>query len=188
MKMKSHSEEKSKERLAENKLVILYLLKKANCTLTNLQMLRFLYDFEDFNYYYFQHLLSELIAQGYIVNYQQGEEWLYEISMQGKEILELTENILPGIMKQKIDIVTKNMLWKVKNEMAVTAEYIPENNNEYRLKCKITESHQVLFELNILSTSQEQAKKMAEQWKKGANQYYPAIIEMLTQENSNTKP
>ena len=83
--MDEDKEKKNKERLAENKLVILYLLNKAGCSLTNLQMLRLLNDFEDFNYYYFQHLLSDLVSQSYVANYQQGEEWLYEITSKGKE-------------------------------------------------------------------------------------------------------
>ena len=57
------------ESLAENKLIILYLLNNADCTLTNLQILRLLYDFERFNYYYFQHLLSDLVEKGYVMNY-----------------------------------------------------------------------------------------------------------------------
>ena len=94
-----NDDEIKKEKLAENKLIILYLLNNANCTLTNLQILRLLYDFEGFNYYYFQHLLSDLVEKKYIFNYKQGEEWLYEITPEGREVLELTGNILPGIVK-----------------------------------------------------------------------------------------
>ncbi|MBO5143732.1 MAG: DUF4364 family protein [Clostridia bacterium] len=180
--MEDNTEEKKKEKVAENKLIILYLLNKANCTLTNLQILRLLYDFEDFNYYYFQHLLSDLVSQQYVANYQQGEEWLYEITTQGREVLALTENILPGIVKHKLNVITKDLLRTVQNEVAVTAEYIPENDNEYITSCKITESHKVLFELNIYCASKEQAKKIADNWKKSANDYYPEIIEMLTKE------
>lgn len=180
--MDNSAEEKKKEKLAENKLIIMYLLNKADCTLTNLQMLRLLYDFEDFNYYYFQHLLSDLVSQEYVANYQQGEEWLYEITPRGKEILELTENILPGIVKHKLNVITKDLLQSVKNEVAVTAEYIPVSANEHITRCKITESHKVLFELNIHCVSNEQARKIAENWKKSANEYYPEIIRMLTME------
>ena len=183
--MDENNEERKKEKLAENKLIILYLLNKANCTLTNLQILRLLYDFEDFNYYYFQHLLSELVSQTYVANYQQGEEWLYEITAQGREILELTENILPGIIKHKLNLITKELLQVVQNEVAVTAEYIPENDNEYITRCKITESHKTLFELNIYCASQEQARKIAENWKNHANEYYPEMIKMLTKEYKN---
>ena len=57
----------------------------------NSQLLKLLYDFEGFNYYYFQHLLSDLIEQKYIINYKQEEEWLYVVSEEGQNILELTE-------------------------------------------------------------------------------------------------
>lgn len=176
-----NEEEIKKEKLAENKLIILYLLNNANCTLTNLQILRLLYDFEGFNYYYFQHLLSDLVEKKYIFNYKQGEEWLYEITSEGREVLELTGNILPGIVKHKLDIITKEQLQTVQNEVAITAEYIPENDNEYITSCKISEAHKVLFEINVYCASQDQAKKIADNWKNNANEIYPNVIKMLTQ-------
>ncbi len=178
--MDENLDEKNKEKLAENKLMILYLLDKANCTLTNLQIQRLLYDVDGFNYYYFQHIIAELISQNYIANYKQEEEWLYDITSQGKEVLELTNDALPGIIKLKLDNIIYLELPKVRNEVAVTAQYVPENDNEYITKCKITESHKTLFELNIYCASSEQAKQISENWKKHANDYYPKIIELLT--------
>ena len=180
--MDENLEEKNKEKLAENKLMVLYLLEKANCTLNNLQIQRLLYDVENFNYYYFQHIISELVTQDYIANYKQDDEWLYEITTQGKEVLKLTSDILPGIVKHKLDIIIKEQLSKVQNEVAVTAEYIPENDNEFITSLKITESHKVLFELNIFCASKQQAKLVADNWKLHANEIYPQIIEMITKE------
>lgn len=168
------------ETKAENKLIILYLLNKANCTLTNLQILKLLYDFDGFNYYYFQHLLSDLVEKEYVINYEQDKESLYEITSKGREILNLTENMLPGIVKYKLDTVTKNLLQSVQNEVSITAEYVPENDNEYITKCKISEAHKNLFELNIYCASQEQARIIADNWKKHADEFYPEIIKMLT--------
>lgn len=175
-------EEKNKEKLAENKLMILYLLEKANCTLNNLQIQRLLYDVEDFNYYYFQHIITELVNQDYVANYKQGDEWLYEITTQGKEVLKLTSDILPGIVKHKLDVIIKEQLSKVQNEVAVTAEYIPENDDEFITSLKITETHKVLFELNIYCASKAQAKLIADNWKIHAAEIYPEIIELLTKE------
>ena len=171
-----------KEELAENKLKILYLLNKANCTLTNLQIQRLLYDVDDINYYYFQHLLSELVAQRYIANYEKDEEWLYEITIQGKELLELTENILPGIIKHQLDVAVKEKLFDVQNEVSITSKFVPENDNEYTTVCRISESHKTLFELKIYCASNDQAKLISENWNKHANEYYPEIIKMLTEE------
>lgn len=172
----------NKEKLAEHKLVILYIMKNVNCSLTNAQILRMLYDFDDFNYYYFQHLLSDLVEQKYILNYKQEEEWLYQITPEGATILELTDNMLPGIVKYKLDTVIQNLLKNIKNEIKITAEYIPENDNSYTTKCKIVESHKTLFEINIYCTSQEQAKFVADKWQKDANYLYPKFIELITGE------
>ena len=96
---------------------------------------------------------------------------------QGKEVLDLTSNILPGIVKHKLDVIVKEQLTKVQNEVAVTAEYVPINDNEYMTKCKITESHKILFELDLYCGTKEQAKLVADNWKIHANDYYPKIIE-----------
>ena len=71
----------------------------------DMQILKLLYDFEGFNYYYFQHILSDLVEKKYILSYKQEEEWLYQITPTGSEVLELTENMLPGIIKHKLDII-----------------------------------------------------------------------------------
>ena len=173
-----------KERLAKNKLIILYVMKKVDCPLSNSQILRLLYDIEGFNYYYFQHILSDLEEQKYVIHYQQEDEWLYEITEEGINVYELTENMLPGITKYKIDSIIDNILKDVKNDMAVTAEYIPEGESAYITKCKITESHRTVFEINVFCASQEQARNIAENWKNNAATLYPDFIEMLTNEKT----
>lgn len=176
--MNDNTEENQKN-LAENKLIILYLLHNADCILSNLQILKLLYDFEGFNYYYFQHILSDLVEKKYIITYKQEEEWLYKITPEGSEVLALTENMLPGIIKHKLDIIIRDLLNDVKNELTISAEYIPESNDTYMTKCKISEDHRTLFEVNILCTSQAQAKKIAENWKNNSGKYYNEIIQIL---------
>lgn len=169
----------SGEALAENKLIILYLMNRVNCTLSNLQILKLLYDFEGFNYYYFQHILSDLVEKKYIMSYKQNEEWLYEITALGTEVLELTGNMLPGIVKHKLNVLTQDLLDNVKNELIVSAEYIPEEHETYTTKCRLSEPQRTIFELNILCNSQSEAKKIAECWKANANKYYSDIIKMF---------
>lgn len=171
----------NKEKIAENKLMILYIMQNINCPLSNSQMLRLLYDFEGFNYYYFQHLLSDLVEQKYIMNYKHEEEWLYTITPAGSNVLELTGNMIPGIIKYKLDVIIQNVSKNFKNEIAITAEYIPEDDDSYTTKCKVVESHKTIFELNIYCSSQEQAKIIADNWQKNAIELYPQFIDLLTQ-------
>ena len=176
--MNENTEENQKN-LAENKLIILYLLHNANCILSNMQILKLLYDFEGFNYYYFQHILSDLVEKNYIMSYKQEEEWLYQITPTGSEVLALTENMLPGIIKHKLDLIIRDLLQDVKNELTISAEYIPESNDTFMTKCKISEDHKTLFEINVLCTTQSQAKKIAENWKNNSSKYYNEIIHIL---------
>ena len=176
--MNENTEENQKN-LAENKLIILYLLHNVNCILSNMQILKLLYDFEGFNYYYFQHILSDLVEKKYIMSYKQEEEWLYKITPEGSEVLALTENMLPGIIKHKLDIIIRDLLHDVKNELTISAEYIPESNDMFMTKCKIAEDHKTLFEVHVLCTSQAQAKKIAENWKNNSGKYYEEIIHLL---------
>ena len=176
--MNENTEENQKN-LAENKLIILYLLHNADCVLSNLQILKLLYDFEGFNYYYFQHILSDLVEKKYIISYKQEEEWLYQITPTGSEVLALTENMLPGIIKHKLDIIIRDLLHDVKTELTISAEYLPESDNKFMTKCKISEDHKTLFEVHVLCDSQTQAKKIAENWKKDSNKYYKEIINIL---------
>ena len=171
--------EENQKNLAENKLIILYLLHNADCILSNLQLLKLLYDFEGFNYYYFQHILSDLVEKNYIMSYKQEEEWLYQITPTGREVLALTENMLPGIIKHKLDIIIRDLLNDVKNELTISAEYIPESNDTFMTKCKISEDHKTLFEVHVLCSSQAQAKKIAENWKNNSGKYYNEIIHIL---------
>ena len=177
----------NKEKLAENKLIILYILQNVSCALSNSQLLRLLYDFDDFNYYYFQQLLSELVEQKYIMNYKQDEEWLYKITPLGAEVLSLTENIMPGITKYKLDIIIHNLVKETKNDISVIAEYVPSENDSYITKCKIVESHKTTFEISIFCTTQEQAKAIADNWQTNAATLYPQFIDLLTECTNNNE-
>ena len=171
--------EENAQNAAKGKLILLYLMAHANCTLSNTQIQKLLYDFEGFNYYYYQHILSDLIEKNYLLTYKEEEESLYQITPEGREVLELTENMLPGITKYHLDLIIRDLLKDVKNEIVASAEYIPEADENYITKCKISEGYKTLFEVNVLCTSQAQAKKIAENWKNGSSKYYSEIIKLL---------
>ncbi len=171
--------EENQKNLANGKLILLYLLKNADCVLSGTQIQKLLYDFEGFNYYYYQHILSDLIEKNYILTYKEDEESLYQVTPEGAEVLTLTENMLPGITKYNLDLIIRDLLKDVKNEIVASAEYIPESDDNFITKCKITEGYKTLFEVNILCTSQNQAKKIAENWKSDSSKYYSDIIQLL---------
>ena len=91
------------ETLAENKVLILYLLNQVHKPITNDNLYKLVLSAIDMNYFYFQQFLLDLISAGFIVDYQKEEQTVYELTSHGKNTLDLTLDILPGIIKLKAD-------------------------------------------------------------------------------------
>lgn len=168
--------------LAEGKTLILYTLNKLNKPITNVELLRIISNIKEINYFYLQQFLLDLVNLNYIATYQDDEHWLYEITNEGKNILSLTQDLLPGITKQKVDTSINGILDEIQNKLSISAEYSLEGKNSFSVKCKITESRSNLIEVSILAGSKEQAKLIAENWKDNSLTIYPKIINLLTQE------
>lgn len=170
---------KNNELLAEHKGLILYILNKVNKPLTSDALLKIVLSVTDMNYFYFQQFLLDLTNNKYIMALENDEN-LYIITDTGKEVLELTENIIPGIFKFRLDNNLKENLEVIKDELSVTSEFIPESEKEYSVKCKIVENNRILFEVHTFAGSREQAKIIADNWKQNAEKIYPQLLEALT--------
>ena len=166
--------------LAENKVLILYILDNVKEALTNNNLYKIVTAVVDMNYFYFQQFLLDLINSNYVMHYQNEENTLYQITNKGKQTLELTEDILPGIVKLKIDTNLKNALEKVSNESSIIAEYTPKNEDYYNITCKIVERNETIFEIKTFAGSREQAKQIVDNWKSHAIEIYPQLLKTLT--------
>lgn len=166
--------------LAEGKVIILYILEKIAKPVTNDTLLNIVTTLTDMNYFYFQQFLLDLIAEKYIICYTKEGEELYEITQEGKQTLKLIGDIIPGITKLRIDTNLKENLSEVEEALSVTADFIPHSENEYSVKCKITENNTVLFEIETFAGSCEQAQKIVDNWLENATEIYPQILNILT--------
>ena len=168
------------ETLAEKKALILYIMDKVSKPISNEALLKITISIDNMNYFYFQQFLLDLLENKYIINYEKNEESLYELTNEGKKALKLVKDIIPGIYKFRVDNTFKNTLIDIENKMSVTSEFIPHNENEYSVKCKIVENNQILFETTIYAGSRDQAKLISDNWNKNAENLYPEILEIFT--------
>lgn len=171
----------SNETLAENKVLILYILDKIARPISNDDLYRLVLDSQEMNYFYFQQFLLDLIETKYIKNYINENESIYEITEIGKNALVLVEDLLPGIVKLKTDGTLKTSLNIIEEENSISAEYIPISKNEYSVKCKIVESNKTLFEVSTYAGSREQAKNITDNWNKNAIDIYPKLLNLLNE-------
>ncbi len=167
------------EVLAENKVLILYILSKLNEPVTNDNLLQFVISVMDMNYFYFQQFLLDLLEKNYIISFSQDGKQVYQITDIGKEALSLTNDILPGIIKLKVDTSFGKEMKEIKEEEAITSEYVPIGNDNYTVTCKINENNNCIFEVSVFAGSREEAKNIVDNWKENAYRIYPEILNSL---------
>ena len=168
------------ETLAENKVLILYILSKIGKPVSNDALLNLVLAVTDMNYFYFQQFLLDLLENKYISSYIKDENTLYSITDFGKETLELTKDIVPGIIKLRVDSNFKSEMENFENKHSIIAEYIPRSENYFDITCKIVERNETIFEVKTFAGSQKQAKDIVDNWNNHADEIYPSILKILT--------
>lgn len=167
------------ETLAENKVLILYILDQTHKPITNDNLYKLVLTAIDMNYFYFQQFLLDMIDTNFVMSYEKENQVMYELTEHGKHTLDLTLDILPGIVKLKIDTNLKSTLETVEEEHSIIAEYTPKNENNYIINCKIIENNETVFEIKSFAYSREQAKEVVDNWKNNANKIYPKVLDLL---------
>ena len=175
MKLSSDS-----EILAENKVVILYILSKLSAPISNDNLYKLVLSSCDMNYFYFQQFLLDLADNKYIDCLSKDNVTIYKITTAGTEVLKLTEDLIPGIDKLQIDTNLSKELSEVKNASTVVADFTPINENHYIVSCKIIENNDCIFEIKVSAPSRDQAKKIVDNWNNNYQDFYTGILSMLT--------
>ena len=134
------------------------------------------------NYFYFKQFLLDLLETKYIMNYTSDDnQSLYVMTEEGKKVLQLTENIIPGILKLQVDSKFKENLSDMKEEFSVVAEFTPDSEKGYFVKCKLVEDNKNLADFSLYVATREQASAIAMNWKQNASAIYPELFQLLTE-------
>lgn len=171
--------------LAQDKVLILYVLSNVKTDVTESDIFKIISPVNNINYFYFKQILADLVDSKLVQTYAKDEDTdekqvLYKLTFDGQNSLNLTIDVLPGLLKLKIDNVLKNELNNIISEDSIVTEYIPENENSYTVKCKIVENNKTIFEVRTFAGSNEHAKFIADNWKENASVIYPKILELIT--------
>ena len=157
-----------------------YLLKKIFDGIKNDNLYKIVSSSKDINYFYFQELIADLMSANLICSFEQDEESFIKITTEGKKALELTKSLLPGLLKLKADTIFKEENSNIVEESSVVTEFIPKDENNYTITCKIVEQNETIFEVSVYAASREKAKQISDNWKSNATTLYPQILELLS--------
>ncbi len=169
--------------LAENKVLILYLLSQIDDDITESGFFKLISSVNNINYFDFKQFLTDLISSKLVAKYtKDDDEELIKLTQKGEEYLTLTQDMLPGIVKLKADNLFKKELSSIEEEASVIAEFTPRSENDYIIKCKIVENNETIFEVKTIAASREMAKQIVDNWNTHASEIYPNILNLLSED------
>ena len=175
--------ENSSEELASHKLLILYILDKINMDLTNSQITQVVLETEMMNYFSLQQFLSQLMESKFLTTYKESDREYYSLTQKGLEILEYFLSRISEDVTKKIDeyisLNKKNLL----SDTEVKSSFIQQNDNEFIVNLKVIENQSNLIDLNLNVSSEKQAQKIGNNWKRNASYMYAEIIDLLIKED-----
>ncbi|AST58657.1 DUF4364 family protein [Thermoanaerobacterium thermosaccharolyticum] len=164
------------QELAENKLIILYILNRIDMPITGEQINRIISDNNLMNYFYLQQYLNELEESNFI----KLKENKYVLSEFGLNALKLFFKHIQENIRKKIDeyiVINKE---KFKQESQYVATYYKKSDNEFIANLQVIENDIVLIEINLNLVNAQQAKIVCDNWKQKSNDIYSYIIKALT--------
>lgn len=167
------------EDVAQNKLLILYIIKMSPSKFTNAELTEFVLDKGYMNYFVLQQYLSELIEGELIEVVIEDELEKYNVIEKGSVTLELFQSKIPDRIKQELTNEFKiHELLKVK-ETQIIGDYYPKENDQYTVNLKLVENDETLFSLYLDVSSEEQGEKFCKLWKDKTELIYQKILNIF---------
>lgn len=166
--------------LAEHKLIILHLVQKMGISLTNSEICQFLLKKEYVDYFSAQQYLAELSDAGWLEKAKEHNNTRYTLTDEGEEVLNYFQTHIAEDVKHEISTYVKENSKRIRAEYAVTANYFPELNGDYLVKCGLCDDNSVLLmEISVSVVSKEQAQQICSNWRKNVSHLYGSFLNTL---------
>jgi len=167
--------------IAQNKLLILYLLKSINISLSELQILRIVTVNGWMGYFDLKESMFELIESKLVAQRETPNGALFSITELGGTTLYYLKKELLSSLRKSIDEYCAANRGDLRLETELSADYIKIDENEYKVMLKILENQIPVFELNLVTYSKASAQAFIENWKNIAPKIYKSTYDILAE-------
>ncbi|MCF0230296.1 MAG: DUF4364 family protein [Parasporobacterium sp.] len=163
------------------KLMILYMLNRLDCQLTNSQLSSFFIEKNYTSYFNIQQTLSELVESGFVEMVMMRNTSYYSITPDGYTTLTYFKNQIPkGALEDIISFLEAHK-FALKNEVGTQTDYYKHINGDFIVHCVVNEGKSLLYEINLSVPSEEEAKRVCRNFKGYSEDIYSYLISNLLQ-------
>ncbi|MCR4944991.1 MAG: DUF4364 family protein [Clostridium sp.] len=170
--------------LAENKLLLLYILQVLKRPISNSQLTEIVLENNLINYFTLQQYLSELVASGFSQYEEINEKKLLVLTKKGETVLSLFKDRISPSKINILDNYIKDTIDSIKKELTILSDYTLIENDNFLVDLKALEDNSTLMELKISVPSKSQAISLCKTWKENPSDLYHKIINILITEDT----
>jgi predicted transcriptional regulator len=165
--------------LAENKLLLLYVLNQIKLPVSNNQITQIILENNFINYFTLQQYITELNSSNFIEYTSKDGKQRITITEMGTKVLSMFKNRISSSKIASIDDYLLSHLPSIKKELTVTADYTIVKNHNYIVSMKVVENDLVIMDLTINVPSKKHAEDLCKKWKENSSEIYNKIMNSL---------
>lgn len=168
--------------LAENKLLLLYILQKIKLPVSKNQLTEIILKNNFINYFTLQQYIAELIAADFVQYNELDEKRKLTVSPAGDKVLNMFINRISESKKNMIDKYIAENINQIKNDISLTADYTLANDNSFTVNLKAVENNITLIDLKLNVVTNKQARELCKKWKTNSSELYTQILKVLIED------
>ncbi|WP_300379327.1 DUF4364 family protein [Clostridium sp.] len=165
--------------LAENKLLVLYVIKTLKYPVTNTKLTEIILENNFINYFTLQQYISELISSELLQYDTVNDKNLIYITEKGSSVLSFFSNRITPIKKKIIDDYLLTVEESIKKELTITGIYNLNKDDTYIVDLQALENDNLLLNLKVSVPTKKQASSLTNRWKENPSEIYNNIMNLL---------
>ncbi|GIM28670.1 hypothetical protein CPJCM30710_13360 [Clostridium polyendosporum] len=165
--------------LAENKLLLLYIIKSIKYPISNTQLTEIVLENSFINYFLLQQYISELIASEFLKYEENDTKKLLRLTDKGDNVLYFFKDRISHQKISLIDDYISERIDIIKKELTITSDYTLDNNDTFLVNLKAVEDNTLLIDLKVNVASKKQAIALCTKWKENPSDIYNKIFQVL---------
>ena len=165
--------------LAENKLLVLYVIKSLRQPISKTQLTEIILENNFINYFTLQQYISELETAEFVEYIEKNDKKLITITSSGDNVLSIFKDRISPIKRDIIDNYISKTIDNIKKELTIHSDYTIEKNNSFIVDLKALEDETLLIDLKISVPTKKQATSLCSRWKENPSDIYTKIIQVL---------
>ena len=165
--------------LAENKLLVLYVIKSLKQPISNTQLTEIILENNFINYFTLQQYISELETAKFVEYIEKNDKKLITITTKGENVLSIFNDRISPIKRDIIDNYISKTIDSIKKELTIHSDYTIEKNNSFIVDLKALEDETLLIDLKISVPTKKQATSLCNRWKENPSDIYTKIVQVL---------